>query len=442
MNVIESTQFRVTEIVVVTKGGPVDVTNMFEELNLYDSLFLPILSGNIIITDAVGLSKKLTYDGSEVIAITIKKDQDSEDLSYKKAFRIYSQSDRKNLNQTSEAYVLHFVADEFIFSAQQRINQSYETTYSKVAEKILTNYLKVPASKQGILEDSFGIRKIIVPNLQPLDAIDWCAKRAIDIKNAPDFLFFSNIVGYNFASLSKLLTKPSILDINFSPKNIEDNNNFYEMTSARSYEVITQNDVVDKITSGVNAGQFIGFDPLTRTMGSTPFTFDSHYSLIEHGNKNSTASEIHNKNKTSNFTTYDSRKVLSIFGAARKNSSYIKKYDPGSISKVETQELSIFQRKAILNNLIAKRLKITMPGNFSLSSGFNVNFRTQGFGMKTKGENEAEDLTVSGKYIITGTRHIIGLTRHVTIIEVASDSTNNPAQYVSNPLANKVLETY
>jgi len=196
MNVIESSQFRVTEIVVVTKGGPVDVTNMFEELNLYDSLFLPILSGNIIITDAVGLSKKLTYDGSEVIAITIKKDQDSEDLSYKKAFRIYSQSDRKNLNQTSEAYVLHFVADEFIFSAQQRINQSYETTYSKVAEKILTNYLKVPASKQGIIENSSGIRKIIVPNLQPLDAIDWCAKRAIDSKNAPDFLFFSNIVGY------------------------------------------------------------------------------------------------------------------------------------------------------------------------------------------------------------------------------------------------------
>jgi hypothetical protein len=239
-----------------------------------------------------------------------------------------------------------------------------------------------------------------------------------------------------------LLIKPSILDINFSPKNIDDNNDFYEMTSARSYEVITQNDIVDKITSGVNAGQFIGFDPLTRTMGSTPFTFDSHYSLVEHGNKNSTASEIHNKNQTSNFTTYDSRKVLSIFGAARKNSNYIKKYDPASISKTETQELSIFQRKAILNNLIAKRLKITMPGNFSLSSGFNVNFRTQGFGMKTKGENEAEDLTVSGKYIITGTRHIIGLTRHVTIIEVASDSTNNPAQYVSNPLANKVLEQY
>jgi hypothetical protein len=83
-----------------------------------------------------------------------------------------------------------------------------------------------------------------------------------------------------------------------------------------------------------------------------------------------------------------------------------------------------------------------MPGNFSLSSGFNVNFKTQGFSLKTKGENETEDLTVSGKYIITGTRHIISLTRHVTVIEVASDSTNDTNQYVSNPLSNQTLEKY
>jgi len=442
MNVIESTQFRVTEVVVVTKGGPIDVTDMFEEINLYDSLFLPVLSGNIVITDAVGLSKKLTFDGSEVLAINIKKDENSENLAYKKAFRIYSQTDRSNINQTSETYVLNFVADELIFSKQKRVNQSYETTYSKVVEKIMTNYLKIPQKNLAILEDTYGVRKIVVPNLSPIDAINWCAKRAVGIKNAPDYIFFSNVVGYNFCSLSKLLTKEAILDINFSPKNVEDNADFLELTSARSYEVLTQNDVLEKINSGVNAGQFIGFDPMTRTMGSTPLTFDSHYSTVEHGNKNSTAGEVHNRDRTSNFTNYDSRKVVSIFGAARKNSNYIKKYDPTSISKVETQELSVFQRKAIFNNLITKRLKIVMPGNFSLSSGFNVNFKTQGFGFKTKGENETEDLTVSGKYIITGTRHIISLTRHVTIIEVASDSTNDMNQYVSNPLSNQTLEKY
>ena len=88
---------------------------------------LPVLSGNILIADSIGLSGKLLFDGSEVIQIDITKDQDGQIAAFKEAFRIYKQTDRKNLNQNSEKYILHFVSDELMFSDQQRVNQSYET---------------------------------------------------------------------------------------------------------------------------------------------------------------------------------------------------------------------------------------------------------------------------------------------------------------------------
>jgi hypothetical protein len=174
LSVKKSTQFHINELTLVTKAGPIDIQKIFEELNIYDSMFLPVISGNILIRDAIGLSGKLLFDGSESILIDIAKDENSDIGKYRKAFRIYKQSDRKNENQNSETFILHFVSDELMFSDQQRINQNYDLTYSQVVEKILFNYLKVPQNNiGGIYEPTSGIRSIVIPNLRPLDAIEW-----------------------------------------------------------------------------------------------------------------------------------------------------------------------------------------------------------------------------------------------------------------------------
>ena len=441
--VSNSTQFRIKDIAIVTKGSPqpIDITSLYEELNIFDSIFLPVMSGNILITDALGLSDKLAFDGSEVLAINIEKSTDNELASFKKSFRIYKQTDRRNINQTSERYILNFVSDEFFFSEQQRITQSYETTYSNVVDKILTNYLKVEQSNRGLLEPTSGIKKIVIPNLRPLDAVDWCAKRSIDEKNSSNYLFFRNNLGFNFVSLSTLLKKDSILNINFQPKNLSTKNPLYEMSSARSFEIIVQNDIIDKTRSGVNAGTFIGFDPMTRTFGEKQISFGDVYSAMDHGNKTANFTEIFNRDNTSTVTTNDSRKVLSIFGQTRKNSNYIQSKDPQSISKVETQENFAFQRRAILKNLMSKRMKIVMPGNFELTSGFNVDFISPGFGMKRKGD-EIDDESISGKHLIVATRHIITNNKHETVIEVATDSSNLPSTKISSSKQNQVLKAY
>lgn len=441
--ITDSTQFRIKDIAIITKGSPqpIDITSLYEELNIFDSLFLPVISGNILITDSLGLSDKLAFDGSEVLAINIEKSSDEEIASFKKSFRIYKQTDRRNINQTSERYILNFVSDEFFFSDQQRVTQSYETSYSSVVDKILTNYLKVEQANRGLLEPTSGIKKIVIPNLKPLDAIDWCAKRSTDSKNSPNYLFFRNNLGFNFASLSTLLKKESILSINFQPKNLSFKDALSEISSARSFEILVQNDIIDKTRSGVNAGTFIGFDPITRTFGEKQISFGDVYDSMDHGNKTPNVTEIFNKDNTSSLTTNDSRKVLSIFGQTRKNSNYIKSRDPHSISKVENQEKFAFQRRAILKNLMAKRMKIVMPGNFQLTSGFNVDFVSPGFGLKGKGD-ESNDESISGKHLIIATRHIITNNKHETVIEVATDSSNVPSSKVSSPKQRQVLETY
>ena len=72
---------------------------------------------------------------------------------------------------------------------------------------------------------------------------------------------------------------------------------------------------------------------------------------------------------------------------------------------------------------MAKKLKIVMPGNFQLSSGFNVNVEAPQIGIGNRSTDE-NDKSISGKYIIVASRHIISFQKHETIIEVASSSSD------------------
>ena len=441
-SVKKSTQFKINELVIMTKAGPIDVAGIFEELNLFDSILMPVTSGSILIRDSVGLSGKLLFDGSESILIDIAKDAKSDIATFKKAFRIYKQSGRKAEGLNNELFVLNFVSDELIFSDQQRINQSFEGTYSKVVEKVLVDYLRVPNNQiGGVFEPTTGIRKLVIPNLKPLDAIEWCAKRSVDQNQAPNYMFFQNLVGFNFVSLSKLLTQPDLLDIKFEPKNQSKGSALSEISMARALEVVAQTDMIEKTRSGVNAGQFIGFDPLTRTTAKKQIGFADVFNSMKHANENPNQSVVTNRAGVSATEAYDSKKSMANMDAAKQLSNYIKKMDPTSISKIDNIENWLFQRKAIINNLMNKRVKLAMPGNFQLTSGFNINLEASTFGKKEKG-GDNDDPSLSGKYIIVASRHIIGYDKHETIIEVATTSTNNDFIPVSNPQQTEQLLNY
>jgi hypothetical protein len=424
-SVNKSTQFRINELVLVTKGGRIDISGIYGEINLFDSLFLPTMSGNILINDSLGLSDKFLFDGSEVILIDIAKDENSDIANYKKAFRVYKQTERKPTKPGSESYILHFVSDELIYSDQQRVNQGYETTYSKIVERILLDYLKVPVSNlKGIYEPSAGVRNIIIPNLRPLEAIEWCAKRAVDVRNSPNFMFYQNIIGYNFATLSTLLSQPSILTVKYGTKNLPGSDDISEISGARHIELISQNDNIERTRSGVNSGKFIGFDPITRTVATKNISYGDHYYSMKHGNETPNFYGNKSRDGTLNSKAFNSRKSVAMFSSAKQFSNYIKTKDSSSLSKENDVENWLFQRKSIIKNLMSKRLKAVMPGNFQLSSGFNVYVRMPPIGEKEKNSVE-EDRTLSGKYLIVATRHIIGYDKHETIIEVASTSSIN-----------------
>lgn len=435
--IVSTAQFKIKKLAIVSKIKAIDVSGLFEELNIYDCIFNPCMTGNILINDSIGLTNKLSFDGSEVLVIEMGKTDT--DAIFEKSFRIYKQSARKSVNTTSEAYLLHFVSDEFILSQQTRIAESFRDTYSKVVEKILVDTLGVRNDMIGYFEESEGIRNVLIPNKTPFDAIKFCSKRALNKKKSPTFLFFENKVGYNFATLSSLLAAKPVHDINFQLKNLSDNQG--ELMGAIKYEVISQFDLNKSIQSGLYAGTFVGFDLITQSIGIKTSNYNTLYEKNEHANPTPNIGVITNKFGIKNTEMYDSKVVVFPMDAFGSESDYIKQNDPLSIDAADDTYNYMLQRGASIRNLLNQRVKVLMPGNFDLTSGLTANLLIPVRGEKAKNVDNI-DYSLSGKYLIIASRQMITYQKHETIIEVATDSNNRDGYYRSTELQNSYMDSY
>ncbi len=416
-----SLDFEIKELFLYTKVGKLDLRGVFQELNLFDSLFSPSVSGNILINDSLGLTDSFLFDGTEILQMKVSKNKDF--LEIEKKFRVHKQTNRTRLNDTSENYVLHFISEEFFISLQRKVSQLFTSTYSEAVVKILQDYLNVPTTKMfGTFDNSYGLRKIVVPMLSPFEAINWMSQRSVDENYFPGFLFFENVLGYNYASLNTLLKQDPVATVNFDVKNTSTNDFTRKMYGARHFEVIQQFDSIKNVVDGVYAGTFYGIDPVTRTFIKRTTNYEDTFGTSSKLNKSPNIAEI-NSSIGYNTDQFDARHSVYAGSYFRKDSEFIKKRDPKSLNFDLDTHNYILQRKAILTNLTNQRVKLVVPGNLGFSAGFNLFLNIPKYAQKSdNGENL--DRTLYGNYIILASRQIISYNKHETILELVSDSSN------------------
>lgn len=424
MSLVQATQFQIKKLSITSYDGSVeyDIRQVFEELNIFENILLPCMSGNIVIRDAVGLSAKINFDGSEYLNVKISKFED--EMEFDRKFIIYKQSERKEVTQNSEMYVLHFVSEEFILSQQKKIKQSFKGTYSEIIQRIMKDYLKINFVFPEIanIAPTKGLHNVVAPNKSPFDVIEMLTKQSVSQEGSPDYLFWQNNLGYNFMPISMLISYDPLTTINFGAKNVGATDEVYNLFGARDLKVISQFNMAENIQNGVYASKFIGFDPLTRTIQTTNISHNNVYGLNKnHANEKPLNTNVYNKEKKMAKDMFDSKVTLYHFELPRMENSYLKSNDSQTASVIDDTHNYKVQRKVIFQNLMQKRLRVTMPGNFLLYTGSCVQLNVPN---RFIDSSEEGDKTLSGKYLITATRHIIRYDKHETIIEVSTDSTN------------------
>jgi len=185
----------------------VDITNVTAEINLYENLMIPYISGDIVIADSANLVSLIQFNGQERVRIRIAVD---EQYALEKEFIVYSlRYQGKSKNDNTSVLVLSIIEEHGFLSNFKRLSWHFEGNIHDIVKDVFTSELGLEGSD---LINNFGDEKpfqtvnFVVPNWTPLKFVDCLTKRATTEIGEPFFCYSSLREGVQFKSLASLLT--------------------------------------------------------------------------------------------------------------------------------------------------------------------------------------------------------------------------------------------
>lgn len=445
-------------------NDPVDISNILHEINYFEDIFSNCITGNILISDSLGLHDKYSWSGEEFLMLEFAKPR-GEDVSdsIKKLFKIYSTSRRSKVNDTNENYIINFCSDELLLSQKNRISRTYyNKRISDIVKSIAFEYLKIPQGEfpDNNIEPTFGTYDITIPNLKPFQAINWLASLAVsdvlhkNLKSGATYLFWQTRYGYFFKSILNIFntketsyyrgwsnagyywygTKNLDIKSRIGTKNfISSKDRADEAQNIIQYEMEETFNSLDNIRKGIFSNKSIGIDYVSRKITPIKYNYDDYFGNNESNGYLKNNIELY---KEENYSILSGAKdrlgktqneyedtILKVFASTtgQNRNHFVKINDPNI--KDYNVEYTMPYRIAQFGLLSHNRFKIAITGDHNITVGMIIKVYIPR--MDVIPENTVKPLNkfLSGYYLVTAVRHIINIkTNFTTVLEIRKDA--------------------
>ena len=276
-------------LLVTTSGMEIDLIKSFMGITLYEDIFSMTITGKISIMDAVNIASHGPLLGQEYLHLKIrtpnfKEKSDIIDFS-KNAFLVHSISKRQNIGNGIQGYVLSFVSQELVKNQRIKVTQSLIDPWSDIVKKMLVDYLDT--KKKITIEPSTGVKKFVAPNMRPLDIVVLGTKQAISIfKGEPTYLFYENLKGFNFRTLTSLYDQPPLMEyVPFEPGTNVINGMVdvhKELRTVLDYSIVSNNDYIVNYRTGMFGSQLITHDIVSKSYQSQVYNYHDNFTNESH----------------------------------------------------------------------------------------------------------------------------------------------------------------
>lgn len=414
--------------IVGAAGQPFEFKNLVVEFNYFEDIFNNGISGALVVNDSMNYNQILQLQGQELLVLAFDKPGFGNPIE--KNFRIYRISSRTQTKNTNENYIIHFCSEEFLLNEQYKLSKSYENTkISEMVKDIVFNQLKVEQKDFKNIDETSGLRSLVVPNFKPIQAINWLCTFALanDNKNigAP-FLFFENRDGFHFKSLLNLFQQQPLRKYQYDEKNLKSDKNDMvsdinkEFVNVISFELMNSFDSLTAVRTGALSNKTHTVDPLRLKFGETNFNYKEYV-------KNSASLDVGQVpySAANRFgQKIDETPGVVKFCITSTGQSENKYFKDKEITINENRaEETVALRTAQLALLFTNRMKILVPGDVELAVGKVVEFNLPEIVSNSSTRQKSSDKFYSGKYLITAVRHLINQENHfLTCLELCKDS--------------------
>jgi hypothetical protein len=396
------------------RGLIFDVFNFVIDINIYEDMFSPTMSGNITLNDAQDLVNLMPMIGEEKLLITFKTPSMTDnDGLYEQEFYIYKMTDREYTAERAVGYTLHFVSFETIRDLNFKLSKGFAGNIDKIIRQLLVNELRT--EKPLLIEKTKNTSTYVSNFWTPFTNINFLTKRAVSLENdAANFLFFENNRGFNFASIDTLLHQdPKTLYIYDNNTRDPDSGgggstrdiaeSLKRITSVR---INTAFDYMQRLQSGLYKSKLITHEIVTKTYNVQTMGYQQEFEKHNHLNPYPLSSP----QLASTVTAFQDVQPRAL----------------ETFNNFKTDRMKTWYLKNIMQmgQMSAFNIDITAPGRSDLCVGDVVDvyfYRPTPISQKDQ-EEDILDKTFSGRYFIGSLCHELNREKHQIHMSLFKDS--------------------
>ena len=440
-----------------------NIVHLMIEFNIYESVFDSSVTGSIVIVDTQNLISKLPIQGTERLSfkLTTKLDNDTDDTiidcreSHGKEMHVFAITDKKQLNDQTLTYTIHFASREFVRNLRTRVSESFSGRMDQMVNKIFTDENYLDSQKILHFQQTRNQDKIVIPNLNPFSAIRMISKRAlpeIQGSNGAGYMFYETTKGFHFRSWESLCVDKG--------GNLRDAVQFFRYVQGNRDPITTK---MDRDNSPVGQQRTDRITETYKNVRDYRFTNNFHdvaantamgtygHRVITHNiyNKSYREDDYHYHNRwhqTNHLEEYPSVTASPVDYDKKENSPYEKGVSDYPEARVTVQSTTQFAhnentgnygtpveddgilegaRMAQVNKIIqGTELELTVNGQARLQAGDMIEFDLQSVENKDNSQGIL-DPQYSGRYIITAIRHRVANNKFIQLLTCVKDSSKS-----------------
>jgi hypothetical protein len=249
-----------------------DVKNQVAEINIYESIEEPSLTGTIAILDDKSLYELINFNGTERIRLEMAGLGKETDPVFEKTFIMTNVVRQVKGNDKSSMYVFDIIDEHGFISEAERLRGSYRGRVDDIVKGICLTRLNKSVdisyqflSRQDRVDAIQDDIRVIIPNLSPINACKWLLSRATTQTGSPFFLWASihdeNLRMGNLDVMYRQTPFNDKLPYTYNPSNVnvaEDKSEFEQGFTIKALGLGEMGDTLHMVANGsVAASQCI-----------------------------------------------------------------------------------------------------------------------------------------------------------------------------------------
>jgi hypothetical protein len=462
-NQTESTEVFIEALELVTPSQVIPLNEQFVVFNMYENMFRDAVSADMMVNDSINLTQKAPLLGEEYLnCILSNRTLKGHEIASLIPGDMYVTSidNRYVTKERQQLYMIHFTSEASVVNSNTTVSKAFRgKQISDIVQTILEDYVDVPsAGNDFVIEETVGVENIVIPNWKPFKALNWLAKRAVNKRGIPNYLFWEASGVTYFKSVDSLMKEEVAHEFIFSPV-VSKSDVLEDLAEGRTHctelEILHQYNTIRNTNNGYYASKLIthdivkkeikqhtyglnmAFDPaITHTDAFMPLSVSDTTFVVQDRN-NFAPDGLIGREGEKMQSYYDSK----IMFHPKHDRMYSKNKSDDYDNTVEDWRL---RRNALILGLDQIKLCITFPGLSFLHVGQMIHLvvpspeRVHEIkpGVPANAET-LHDKYLSGRYLIVALKHTVAKMderkyEYTMMADIVKDALPEPPQYYSH----------